>query len=110
MAAAAARFFRAKLSRLSFSYIQKSRPFIMTVFRLSLKNASRWRRFYLPRRKSLHWGFAVGTTGVLCGGVAFCAASSGDLIDINKSNSPEIMRSYSSPARLFALLKRKREN
>lgn len=110
MAAAAARFFRAKLSRLSFSYIQKSRPFITTVFRLSLKNASRWRRLYLPRRKSLHWGFAVGTTGVLCGGVAFCAASSGDLIDINKSNSPEIMRSYSSPARLFALLKRKREN
>ena len=110
MAAAAARLFRAKLSRLSFSYIQKSRPFITTVFRLSLKNASRWRRFYLPRRKSLHWGFAVGTTGVLCGGVAFCAASSGDLIDLNKSNSPEIMRSYSSPARLFALLKRKREN
>ena len=52
----------------------------------------------------------MGATGVLCGGVAFCAASSGDLIDINKSNSPEIMRSYSSPARLFALLKRKREN
>ena len=110
MAAAAARFFRAKLSRLSFSYIQKSRPFITTVFRLSLKNASRWRRFYLPRRKSLHWGFAVGTTGVLCGGVAFCAASSGDLIDLNKSNSSEIMRSYFSSASLFALLKRKGEN
>ncbi|CAH3191448.1 unnamed protein product [Porites evermanni] len=77
MAAAAGRFFRAKLSRLSFSYLQKSRPFITTVFRLTSKNASRWRRFYLPPRKSLHWGFAVGTTGVLCGGVAFCAASSG---------------------------------
>ena len=110
MAAAAARFFRAKLSRLSFSYLQKSRPFITTVFRLSSKNASRWRRFYLPPRKSLHWGFAVGTTGVLCGGVTFCAASSGDLIDLNKSNSSEIMRSYSFPASLFVLLKRKGEN
>ena len=110
MAAAAGRVFRAKLSRLSFSYLQKSRPFITTVFRLTSKNASRWRRFYLPPRKSLHWGFAVGTTGVLCGGVAFCAASSGDLIDLNKSNSSEIMISYSSPASLFVLLKRKGEN
>ena len=50
----------------------------------------------------------MGTTGVLCGGVAFCAASSGDLIDINKSNSPEIMRSYSSPARLFAPFEEKK--
>ena len=93
MAAAAARFFRSKLLRLSFSYIQKSRPFITTVFRLSSRNASRWRRFYLPPRKSLHWGFAVGTTGVLCGSVAFCAVSSGVVIDLNKSNSSKIMRS-----------------
>ena len=78
--AAAGRFLRAKLSRLSLMYVQKSRPFITAVLRLSSNSASGWRRFYLPPRKSVHWGVAVGTTGILCGSVAFCAASSGGIL------------------------------
>ena len=74
--AAVAHFLRTKLSRLSLVYLHKSRPFVTAIVRLSFNSASRWRRFYLPPRKSLHWGVVVGTTtGVLCGGVALCASS-----------------------------------
>ncbi|KAL9973514.1 hypothetical protein ACROYT_G019983 [Oculina patagonica] len=74
--AASVRLLRAKLSRLSLVYFHKSRPFITAILRFSSNNVSRWRRLYLPPRKSLHWGVAVGSTaGVLCGSVAFCASS-----------------------------------
>ena len=98
--AAATRLLRAnlpRLSRLSLVHLLKSRPFTTAVIRLSSNSATKWRRFYLPPRKSLQWGIALGTTtGILCGGIALCAASSGEIYVI-------ITPDFSGGPRTFAL-------
>ncbi|XP_015758771.1 PREDICTED: caseinolytic peptidase B protein homolog [Acropora digitifera] len=71
--AAAARLIRAKLSRLSLVFLNTSH----TIVTLSSNGASRWRRLYFPRRKKLHWGIVLGTSGVLCGSVVLCSVSTG---------------------------------
>ena len=71
--AAAARLIRAKLSRLSLVFLNTSH----TIVTLSSNGASRWHRLYFPRRKKLHWGIVLGTSGVLCGSVVLCSVSTG---------------------------------
>ena len=71
--AAAARLIRAKLSRLSLVFLNKSH----TIVTLSSNGALRWRRLHFPPRKKLHWGIVLGTSGVLCGSVVLCSVSTG---------------------------------
>ena len=71
--AAAARLIRAKLSRLSLVFLNKSH----TIVTLCSNGAFRWRRLHFPPRKKLHWGVALGTSGVLCGSVVLCSVSTG---------------------------------
>ena len=67
----------AKLSRLSLVFLNKSYTVLTSVVRLSSNGASRWRRLHFPRRKKLHWGVVLGTSGVLGGSVILCSISTG---------------------------------